>query len=232
MITTNFDNSTKTNLISAYAPTLKTTIQSPEITENFYNDLNSVIKLTNSRDTLIIGGDFNAKVRPTSNATYNTCSTNIGKYSKGYINENGQYLLEFAKQQNLRLTNTFFKHKPCHVTTWECPKRINSHTDTRSGKIRNNPYRNQIDYLMIKNSKNITIKDSRSYGGMITKSDHRPVIADINIKWKYIKHQKPLQKINFKLFHDQNTINAYSNTVKELLKNQPETTSNQDKWTG
>ena len=140
---TKFDNNTQINLISVYAPTLETTNQSPELTEKFYNDLDSVIKLTNSRDTLIIGGDFNAKIKPNNNIIYETYCTNIGKFSKGYINDNGQHLLEFAKQPNLRLTNTFFKHKPCHVTTWECPRRINKHTDSRSGMIRRNPHRNQ-----------------------------------------------------------------------------------------
>ena len=33
---------------------------------------------------------------------------------------------------------------------------------------------------MIRNSKNLIVKDFRSYGGMQTKSDHRPVIAKIN----------------------------------------------------
>ena len=84
---------------------------------------------------------------------------------------------------------------------------------------------------MIRNSKSLIVKGSRSYGGMQTKSDHRPVIAKINIKWKYIQHQKRLQKINFELFRDQNNINAYNNTVSRILKNQPKITSTQDKWT-
>ena len=231
MITTKFDNNIQINLISAYAPTLDTTLKTPDETENFYNDLDSVIKLTSSRDTLIIGGDFNAKVKPNNNIASDTYTKNIGKFSKGYINHNGQYLLEFAKRHNLKLTNTFFKHKPCHITTWECPKRINAHMDSRSSTTRRNPYRNQIDYLIVRNCKNLKINDSRSYGGMRTKSDHKPVIADINIKWKYMKHQKPLRKINFELFHEQNNINNYNATVSRYLENQPEIKSNQDRWT-
>ena len=60
MNTTKFDNNTQVNLNKLNAPTVETKIQSPEVTEKLYDDLCSVTKLTNSRDTLIIGGDFNA----------------------------------------------------------------------------------------------------------------------------------------------------------------------------
>ena len=63
MITTKAANKHQVNIISAYAPTLETTNKTPEITTQFYEELESVIKLTNSRDTLIIGGDFSAKTK-------------------------------------------------------------------------------------------------------------------------------------------------------------------------
>ena len=73
---------------------------------------------------------------------------------------------------------------------------------------------------MIGNSKNLIVKDSRSYGVMQTKSDHRPVIAKINIKWKYIS--KTITK---------NHINTCNNTVCRIIKNQTEIASTQYKWT-
>jgi hypothetical protein len=67
---------------------------------------------------------------------------------------------------------------------------------------------------------------------MKTKSDHKPVIANINIKWKYNKHQKPQQrKINYKLFHDPNYRNNCNDTVTRLLRESSEPSTNQDKWT-
>ena len=63
MITTTTDNKQRLNIISALAPTLATTSKTPEITTKFNDELESVVKLTNSRDTLIIGGDFNAKTK-------------------------------------------------------------------------------------------------------------------------------------------------------------------------
>ena len=106
--------------------------------------------MLNSRDALIIGGDFNAKTRPTEEHMINTFKQNIGKYARNEINENGHMLLEFAKINNLRLTNTYFKHKPSHQTTWECPPRTNQIIDSKTKETRKNQYRNQIDYILIK----------------------------------------------------------------------------------
>ena len=232
MLTNKAGNNTQTSLISAYAPTLEKTKKSPEDTISFYNELSSVIKLTNSRDMIIIGGDFNAKTKPKDKLTMQTFNKNVGTYGKGFINENGQHLLEFAKQQNLKLTNTFFKHKPCHITTWECPSRSNKHLDSNSNKIRRNPYRNQIDYLMVKTNNNIKVYNSRSYGGMKTRSDHKPVIAEINISWKHIKTQKTSHKINYKMFLDQDRNRKYTEAVHNKLQTQQnDTTSIQDEWT-
>ena len=101
MITTKFDKNNQINLISAYGPTLDNTIKQPDETESFYNDLDSIIKLTNSRDTLIIGGDFNAKIKPTDKEIYQTYNGILGNFGKGNINLNGELLLEFAKRHNL-----------------------------------------------------------------------------------------------------------------------------------
>ena len=231
MLTNKISNSRQISLISAYAPTLERTQKSPEETINFYNELSSVIKLTNSRDMIIIGGDFNAKTKPKCKLTMQTFNKNVGMYGKGYINENGQHLLEFAKQQNLKLTNTFFKHKPSHITTWESPSRSNAHLDSNSNKIRRNPYRNQIDYLMVKHNSNIEVYNSRSYGGMKTRSDHKPVIAEINFSWRYIKSQKASHKINYKMLLDKDRNKGYTEAVKYKLQSQNDPTSIQDEWT-
>ena len=97
----------------------------------------------------------------------------MGKYGKGEVNTNRYALLELAKSNNLKLTNTFFRHRSAHITTWESPERTQDFTDSRSGTVRKNPYRNQVDYVLIKNRQDIRVTDSRSYGGINTKSDHK-----------------------------------------------------------
>ena len=103
----------------------------------------------------------------------------IGKFGKGreFKLSSGYCLLNFAKLHNMRLTNTFFRHKPAHISTWEAMDRTSVRQDAASGNIIKTPYRNQIDCILTVNSfKCIQILDARSYGGMTTRSDHKIVL--------------------------------------------------------
>ena len=93
------------------------------------------------------------------------------------------------------------------------------HTDTKSGKTRRNPYRNQIDYILIKYKNNVNIFNSRSYGGRSAKSDHKPVITELEIKWPFAKPTNSAKKINFALLHYQNRRREYHLAVKYHLEN-------------
>ena len=195
-ITTKINNDQILHIISAYAPTLESSEKNPEVRENFYNDLDSVIKKHKSRHITIIAGDFNAKTGSAKNEKMYHLT--IGKYGKGEINNNGYHLLNFAKSNDMRLTNTFFKHKPPHITTWEAPERITTVIDKKSNRARRSRYRNQIDYILVKNNRGISIINSRSYGGMTTPSDHKLIMMKSTFKWPYTKIKKGATKRNHK----------------------------------
>ena len=91
--------------------------------------------------------DFNAKTG-TGKTEH---PENIDKYGKGRINTNVKCLLEYAKEHDMTLTNTVFNYKICHRTTWTAPGEIIDHNH-HNGNPRRNPYRNQIDYALIKNN--------------------------------------------------------------------------------
>ena len=165
------NNNHVVTLINAYAPTLPVSENKPEVRESFYDDLEDVVRSTSNRDQLIVAGDFNAK----TGREWKSYPENIGRYGKGEMNSNGKELLEFCHRQNLVLTNTLFKHKMSHRTTWESPA-------TSTDKERRNPYRNQIDYIMIKTSQRHTLNDSRSHNGLMTFTDHRLVRATFNLE--------------------------------------------------
>ena len=48
----------------------------------------------------------------------------IGKYGKWQVNINGAHLLNCSSINNLKLVNTFFKHKPTHIATWTSPETL------------------------------------------------------------------------------------------------------------
>jgi len=78
-------------------------------------------------------------------------NTIVGSYAKSDINDNGEKLIELCSLHNLRITNTFFKHKPIHQTTWTSPTQYkNVVDDSKTKQPRRNPYRNQIDYILVK----------------------------------------------------------------------------------
>ena len=130
-----------------------------------YDQLESILNVADNNTIIIVCGDFNAKTGSGSN--YLLYKENIGKFGKGIINSNGESLLEFANRNNLCLTNTFFNHKLAHRATWVAPEKPQG---------RRNPVRNQIDYILVNTKEKEYIKDSRSYSGIFTYSDHRMVI--------------------------------------------------------
>ena len=98
--------------------------------KNFTLKLDSVIKKHKSRHGTIIAGDFNAKTG--SAREEKIYHDNIGKYGKGKTNNNGYHLLNFVKTHNLKLTNTYFKHKSTHRSTWEAPERTKGCIDKQA----------------------------------------------------------------------------------------------------
>ena len=156
------NNNLKVDILSVYAPTLNRSEKNHEIRENFYTKLDSILRNISNRYIVIITGDFNAKTGSASkNKIYQAV---IGNYGKGQVNTNGTHLLNVSSINNLKLVNTFFKHKLTHITTWTSP-------ETPRGSRRNS-YRNQIDYILVKKHKGIRITNAHSYGGMMTPSDH------------------------------------------------------------
>lgn len=102
----------------------------------------------------------------------------LGTYSKGKRNQNGQALIEFCIQNNLFINNSAFKHKSCHITTWQGQFKDPSTNSTH--KIYN-----QIDFIITQFRHKNVLKDARSYAGTLVSSDHRLVICNTNINPYY-----------------------------------------------
>ena len=199
----------KLHIISAYAPTLPKSEKHPEIRDKFYEQLEGIINKIPRRDLVVVLGDFNAKTG-SGWKDYPEC---MGQYGKGQINENGTTLLELAQANNLYLTNTTFNHKLSQRTTWEAPERHFSNTKDQNGnpkpllgpdgKARRNPFRNQIDYIIVKQQHRRFIQDSKSSGNINTETDHKMVIMKINLAWRKMKKSKVEKSEKIKNKHEQ-----------------------------
>ena len=204
----------KATIIVAYAPTQKRSDENPKEKEDFYEALEHTLEGVQKNKFVAVLGDLNAK----TGSGYTEFSENMGKYGKGLINENGRTLLECCKRHNLILTNTLFMHKMAHRVTWTAPERKKEHL-SYDGNIRRNPYRNQIDYILIRIEHKSLLTNARSYSGTITSSDHKLVKTSLRLEWtklpKSINNNKCID-IN-KLEIDENKT-EYKTQIKEQSK--------------
>ena len=182
-------------LLCAQASTEEETRKNPGKTESFYNKLSTVINTISNRNILIVGGDFNARIK-LDESEKDSYKEIVGKYALNTINENEKLLVELCKIHNLKITNTFFRHKKSQQTTWA--------SVVKPSNARINSYRFQIDYIAVRKNEGVKIYDSRSYNIMKTNSDHKPIIAHLKIHMTNKKPIKTKHKINIEAFHCNN----------------------------
>ena len=161
------------NIINAYAPTLDRGKKFPNEVEKFYKQLEKLTKELGkvSSSMTIIAGDLNSKIG--KRIGFETC---IGKWSRGRRNQNGTSLVEFCEKNDKIIANSCFQHSARHITTWS-----QTRYDRNSGKAITIYY--QIDYVILDQKNKQILTDARSYSGTETYSDHRLVVARMDVKW-------------------------------------------------
>ena len=182
-------------------------MRNPDETGIFYEQLSSLINFIKQRDALITGGDFNAKTKLQVSEMENQLLV-------------GNLLIEFRKLHNLLMANTIFKHIPSHQRTWISP--------LPPTFPRKNPYRSQINYILLRKNVNSKIFDSRSFNSNFTRSDHKSVKTKIQIKWTYMKRATSTRSFNLSKLQDTQVAKNYMKQLNEIIKNQTSTTSNQE----
>ena len=197
-------------IINVYAPTsTRVTKDSTEL-EEIYEHLDNLLKEFKNKTSIIICGDFNARVGRKENSDSNS----VGNYSTGKRNSSGEYLVNFCELNGLIISNTCFKHRACHITTWKGQKK------TSSGEIV--PIFNQIDYVICDQKLKKFLTNSRSYNGTLTFTDHRLVISKFQIEWRKlwanktsIAHDKKFY--TSKLIDNENDLSEYNETLKSSI---------------
>ena len=214
---------TKLIFISVYAHTSEKADKNPEIRDDFYDTLEGIINNIPKRHEVILAGDFNAK----TGSAYKDFKTTMGRSGKGEANNSGIQLLETCRRLELYLTNTTFKHKLCHRTTWTAPFR---EFTTHTGEKRKNPIRNQIDYIITRCRSRRFVKNARSYGGTETDSDHKLVKMEIEIDWRKVNNKnKKVERIDVNGFSNTAKREEYKEAVKQATIN-IQTQNPQEKW--
>ena len=110
---------------------------------------------------LIIAGDFNAKL-----GSHEFKAGPVGSHARGIRNTNGDHLFEFLDSSNYIASNTFFKHRACHITTWQ-------------GEVNKKRVYNQIDYILLPFHRKQSMINARSYHSFKVESDHHLVVTTL-----------------------------------------------------
>ncbi len=209
-------------IINVYAPTTARVAHDQTEIENLYEELNTLVAQFKSKTSLILCGDFNAKVGVRNQET---C---LGRYSRGIRNNSGQCLVDFCDSHGLYIANSSFKHRACHITTW-----TGRWKDTQTGKIV--PIYNQIDYIICDAKYKKFLQNARAYSGTSTYSDHRPVIAAFRIEWHRVWRRKNTEPPKRKLWvskvvNDKETQNAYNDALQRGINSLKEQTRGDIPW--
>lgn len=159
----------KLNIVQVYAPTAD---KSDEEIEDFYNQLQMVNRSLKKHHINIIMGDLNAKVGCIKVPGV------TGSFGLGDRNERGERLIQFCRENNYVIKNTFYMMKPRRLYTWKSPQ---------DGTYRTQVVRNQIDYLLINKRFQNSVTRTAAYPGADVGSDHNPIVANCRIKFKTIK---------------------------------------------
>jgi len=84
-----------------------------ELNEEFYETLQNILDKVNKNDYIMLIGGINARVGN------NRAANIVGTNGDATLNSNSRKLIDFCTFNNLKIMNTYFKHKEIHEFTWE-----------------------------------------------------------------------------------------------------------------
>jgi hypothetical protein len=134
-----------------------------ELNEEFYETLQKIFDKVNKKDYIMLTGDMNARVG--NNRFANIVDTN----AEATLNSNGRKLIDFFTFNNLKIMNTFFRHKEIPKFTWEA----------RGQK-------SITDYSITNMKTSKVIQDIRTYRSNDIDSDHYLLCAKINFPPRWL----------------------------------------------
>lgn len=191
-------------ILSVYAPTLDS---EDETKESFYHNLRQTLQSVPVDDKLFILGDFNARV----GKNHQLWKDVIGKEGVGNVNSNGYLLLGLCTEMGLLITNTIFRLKNKHKTSWMHPRSRHWHL---------------IDYVITRNRDRTDVNVTKAVRGADDCwTDHRLIVSRVTLHLKPrprpTQHQPTRKKLNLQLLKDQNNVRTLLQRLEEELDKNP-----------
>lgn len=187
----------KTNIIQIYAPTADKKYDNE--VELLYEQIGNVLKSLKKDEVTYIIGDFNSKIGQGRRGDI------AGPYGLGHSNDRGDRLYDFCVENDMIITNTWFKLPKRRLYTWKSPN---------DDPLNPNSTRNQIDYILINKRFRNIVKRVTTYPGADVGSDHNPLLANIKMRLKKPQGQKKQRKLI-----DYHNLNNNKDQISETLNN-------------
>lgn len=178
---------TKPNDIVLFQVYFPTSDAEDDAIEEVYSGLEELCKLAKGEDNLIIMGDWNAIVGEGAEGQ------EVGAFGLGTRNERGDRLVDFFKQHDMTITNTFQNIHRRKRYTWKMPGNIG---------------RYQIDYIIVRKRFRNQVHRCKTYPGADVNSDHNLLIMKCNVVYKKLtRRNQTTMKYDLRMLKD-NTINT------------------------
>ena len=184
-------------VISAYAPTL---VAEEDAKDEFYAALGEVLHRANSRDKIILLGDFNARVGSRRDLWGHV----IGSHGLGKMNANGLRLLTLCTEYDLTITNTLFRLKPIHKTSWMHPRSRQWHL---------------LDYVIVRSSQVKEVSITRAMRGAECWTDHRLMMSKMHVAIRPpTRRRRRRKRIDCALLKDPSTRSDFTAKTRTALE--------------
>ena len=92
------------NIVNVYAPQVNNNMEEKN---DFWEDLDGLIKSTSKEERIVFGADFNGYVGQGNIGDEEV----MGRYGAGTRNKEGLMVVDFGKRMDLAIVNTYFKKK-------------------------------------------------------------------------------------------------------------------------
>ncbi|XP_026681174.1 craniofacial development protein 2-like [Diaphorina citri] len=191
-----FNDKQNIAIVQAYLPTSG---HCEEHVDQVYDQIDEALELVNSKDILIILGDWNASVGE------GKVHGITGDYGYGRKNDRGQRLIDYCNGRGFIITNTLFQQPMSRRYTWTKPGRKEKY---------------QIDYIITRRNQQKNVLQSKTYPGADINSDHNLLFMKMRLQGrKQFKPPNKKQQLNLSKLQEPDTKKKFQESVKTIVHN-------------
>lgn len=187
-------------IIGVYAPTEDKEV---EVKDRFYSEVEAALAAIPTHNIVLLVGDLNARL---GLDRVGDREQQLGRYLYHQVtNDNGDRLHQLARLYNLRHAQSMFPHRTGRMWTW-------THANGSS--------RAQLDHILINKKWANSLTNCRAYNSLDLVSDHRIVIANIQVSLRFPRKQKSLPKINWAALEDEAMKDRFDQELRSALESE------------